>query len=218
MLQLADTTVTGAPRRGERMATAALQTEIGWIEVSADNDAITHLHWRGVQPARLQSSPLVKEAVKQLGAYFDKRLTQFDLPIVAAMYPATIDTTLPTAYVRNCVELELAKRATSSALSAPNQAAPADTTTIPSTELVTTSKSDAIRTALIEIDDMLPPELHYSGDSILCNGEATPRVLSHSRTACPARARGPADTPSHSRRARWNSRRASWCRRCGGRG
>ncbi len=83
MLQLAVRTVTGAPSRGERMATAALQTEIGWIEVSADNDAITHLHWRGVQPARLQSSPLVKEAVKQLGAYFDKRLTEFDLPIVA---------------------------------------------------------------------------------------------------------------------------------------
>ena len=83
MLQLADTMVTGAPSRGGRMATAALQTEIGWIEVSADNDAITHLFWRGVQPARLQSSPLVKEAVKQLGAYFDKRLTRFDLPIVA---------------------------------------------------------------------------------------------------------------------------------------
>jgi methylated-DNA-[protein]-cysteine S-methyltransferase len=60
-----------------------LETEIGWIEVSADNDAITHLHWRSVKPARLQSSPLVKEAVKQLGAYFEKRLTQFDLPIVA---------------------------------------------------------------------------------------------------------------------------------------
>ena len=65
------------------MATAALETAIGWIEVSADNDAITHLHWRGVKPARLQSSALVKEAVKQLGAYFEKRLTQFDLPIQA---------------------------------------------------------------------------------------------------------------------------------------
>ena len=83
MLQLADRTVTGAPSRGERMANAALQTEIGWIEVSADNDAITHLHWRGVQPARLQSSALVKEAVKQLAAYFDKRLKEFDLPIAA---------------------------------------------------------------------------------------------------------------------------------------
>jgi methylated-DNA-[protein]-cysteine S-methyltransferase len=80
---LAQSMAIDTPRRGERMATAALQTEIGWIEVSADNDAITHLHWRGVQPARLQSSPLVKEAVKQLAAYFDKRLKEFDLPIAA---------------------------------------------------------------------------------------------------------------------------------------
>lgn len=65
------------------MATAALQTEIGWIEISADNDAITHLYWRGVQPQRLQSSPLVKEAAKQLGAYFEKKLTRFELPIAA---------------------------------------------------------------------------------------------------------------------------------------
>src|SRR4029450_10858866 len=83
MLQLADTPVTGVPSRGEGMATAAWQTEIGWIEVSADNDAITRLFWRGVQPARLQSSPLVKEAVKQLGAYFDKRLKEFALPPAA---------------------------------------------------------------------------------------------------------------------------------------
>lgn len=68
---------------GIRMATAALETEIGWVEVSADNDAITHLYWRGVKPARLQPSPLVKEAVKQLQAYFDKKLTDFDLPIAA---------------------------------------------------------------------------------------------------------------------------------------
>ena len=66
-----------------RMATAALETEIGWVEISADNDAITHLYWRGVKPARLQASPLVKEAVKQLQAYFDKKLTDFDLPISA---------------------------------------------------------------------------------------------------------------------------------------
>ena len=65
------------------MATASLQTEIGWIEISADNDAITHLYWRGVQPQRLQSSALVKEAARQLSAYFEKRLTRFDLPIAA---------------------------------------------------------------------------------------------------------------------------------------
>ena len=61
MLQLADTTVTGAPRRGERMATAALQTEIGWIEVSADNDAITRLFWRGVPVINLPTRVIYPE-------------------------------------------------------------------------------------------------------------------------------------------------------------
>ena len=83
MLQHAQSTAIRNPQPGQKMATAALQTEIGWIEVSADNEAITHLFWRGVQPACLQSSALVKEAVKQLNAYFEKRLTQFDLPIAA---------------------------------------------------------------------------------------------------------------------------------------
>jgi methylated-DNA-[protein]-cysteine S-methyltransferase len=83
MLQHAESLDTGTPQRGGRMATAALQTEIGWIEVGADQEAITHLYWRGVAPQRLQSSPLVKEAVKQLQAYFDKRLTRFELPIAA---------------------------------------------------------------------------------------------------------------------------------------
>src|SRR5215475_10344926 len=83
MLQHAQATVIDFRQPVPQMATAALATEIGWIEVSADNDAITHLYWRGVQPQRLQSSAVVKEAVKQLGAYFEKRLTRFDLPIAA---------------------------------------------------------------------------------------------------------------------------------------
>src|SRR5512147_1529023 len=83
MLQHAQSIAFDYRQPGPRMATAALQTEIGWIEISADNDAITHLYWRGVQPQRLQSSPLVKEAARQLSAYFEKRLTQFDLPIAA---------------------------------------------------------------------------------------------------------------------------------------
>jgi methylated-DNA-[protein]-cysteine S-methyltransferase len=83
MLQQTQATAISFRQPGPRMATAALQTEIGWIEISADNDAITHLYWRGVQPQRLQSSPLVKEAARQLGAYFEKRLTQFELPIAA---------------------------------------------------------------------------------------------------------------------------------------
>ncbi len=65
------------------MPVAALETEIGWIEVTADGDAITHLFWRGTKPARLAASPLVKEAQKQLAAYFAGRLKAFDLPIKA---------------------------------------------------------------------------------------------------------------------------------------
>jgi len=66
-----------------KMASAALQTEIGWVEVAADHDAITHCYWRNTRPTRLQSSPLVKEAARQLQAYFDKKLTDFDLPLDA---------------------------------------------------------------------------------------------------------------------------------------
>ena len=83
MLQHAQSIAFDYRQPGPRMATAALQTEIGWIEISADNEAITHLYWRGVQPQRLQSSALVKEAARQLSAYFEKRLTRFDLPIAA---------------------------------------------------------------------------------------------------------------------------------------
>lgn len=66
-----------------KMAIAALQTEIGWVEVAADHNAITHCYWRNTKPARLQSSALVKEAARQLQAYFDKKLTDFDLPLDA---------------------------------------------------------------------------------------------------------------------------------------
>jgi methylated-DNA-[protein]-cysteine S-methyltransferase len=66
-----------------KMATATLQTEIGWVEIAADHNAITHCYWRNTRPARLQLSPLVKEAARQLQAYFDKKLTQFDLPLDA---------------------------------------------------------------------------------------------------------------------------------------
>lgn len=76
-------TLTRVEGKGFGMASAALETEIGWIEISADHDSITRLYWRGVKPVRLQSSPLVKEAARQLHAYFEKRLTKFDLPILA---------------------------------------------------------------------------------------------------------------------------------------
>src|SRR5687767_12335126 len=106
--------------------------------------------------------------------------------ILAAIYPAIIDTALPTAYVRNSVGLELANRAISSALSAPDKAAPANTTSAPSAELVTTSKSAAIRTALIEIDDIFPPSGIVPGIAFRVLAKQILRVLAQPRTVCPA--------------------------------
>ncbi len=60
-----------------------LTTSIGWVEVSADDQAITQVYWRAREPVTTQSSPLTTEAVAQLNAYFKRRLTHFDLPLAA---------------------------------------------------------------------------------------------------------------------------------------
>ena len=63
------------------MPTAAIETEIGWLEVMADAEAITHLNWRGIKPARLSGSPLVERAAEELKAYLTGKRRQFDLPL-----------------------------------------------------------------------------------------------------------------------------------------
>jgi methylated-DNA-[protein]-cysteine S-methyltransferase len=73
------------------MSTGAIETEIGWIEFSASNDALTRVEWRAVKPARLSSSPLIRETHRQLALYFDRRLQDFDLPIEADGTPFARD-------------------------------------------------------------------------------------------------------------------------------
>ncbi len=65
------------------MPLAALRTPIGWVEIMEDKGAISHLYWRAHAPARMVSSPLLREAQRQLEAYFARRLKQFDLPLAA---------------------------------------------------------------------------------------------------------------------------------------
>lgn len=65
------------------MPTAAIETEIGWLEVMADENAITHLNWRSVKPARLASSPLLERAADELKAYLAGKRRDFDLPLRA---------------------------------------------------------------------------------------------------------------------------------------
>lgn len=63
---------------------AALETEIGWIEVAASDTAIVQLHWHHRRPKRDDKSPLLDEARRQLSAYIEGRLQLFDLPLAPA--------------------------------------------------------------------------------------------------------------------------------------
>lgn len=57
---------------------AGMQTPLGPISLTETAGVITALQWRaGPAP----ETPLLAEAIRQLTAYFDRRLTQFDLPL-----------------------------------------------------------------------------------------------------------------------------------------
>ncbi len=60
------------------MMQAGMQSPLGPISVTETDGVITALHWRVGPEAE---SPLLIEAIHQLTAYFDRRLTKFDLPL-----------------------------------------------------------------------------------------------------------------------------------------
>lgn len=55
-----------------------LETPFGPISLREANGVLTHLDWFA---SNAEASPLVAEALAQLGAYFEKRLSAFDLPL-----------------------------------------------------------------------------------------------------------------------------------------
>lgn len=61
------------------MAVAVMNTPVGQIGVREDAGRITRLTWDLV--AEGEVTPLLFEALTQLAAYFDGRLTTFDLPL-----------------------------------------------------------------------------------------------------------------------------------------
>ena len=64
------------------MPRATIDTPTGPVTVEETGGAITRLTWgRGGGGG---TSPLLTEAAAQLGAYFDRRLTVFDLPLAPA--------------------------------------------------------------------------------------------------------------------------------------
>jgi methylated-DNA-[protein]-cysteine S-methyltransferase len=61
------------------MPQRSLHSPVGDISISEDDGKIVALDWGWGRDQ--ESSPLLKEAVQQLNAYFDGKLTKFDLPL-----------------------------------------------------------------------------------------------------------------------------------------
>lgn len=70
------------------MPQAFIHSPIGRISVAGDGERLTAIRI-GEAPLAAEPSaePLICEALAQLGAYFDGRLTVFDLPLAAATSP-----------------------------------------------------------------------------------------------------------------------------------
>lgn len=58
---------------------ASLSTPVGVLTATSNGTAITALSWQ-MSPSQ-ETRPELNEAIAQLGAYFDGRLTAFDLPL-----------------------------------------------------------------------------------------------------------------------------------------
>lgn len=64
------------------MPSLSISTPVGRLTIDGSDEAIVRVRWAD-GPAG-QSPPLLKEAARQLQAYFAGRLVKFDLPLAAA--------------------------------------------------------------------------------------------------------------------------------------
>ena len=63
------------------MPSLSISSPVGHLTIDAADEAIARIRWAD-DPAG-QSTPLLKEAARQLQAYFAGRLVKFDLPLAA---------------------------------------------------------------------------------------------------------------------------------------
>jgi methylated-DNA-[protein]-cysteine S-methyltransferase len=72
------------------MFTATLSSPIGPIMLNSDGDQLLSIRLSGraaTAPEEMSADPLLREAVHQLKAWFDRQLTSFNLPLTATSTP-----------------------------------------------------------------------------------------------------------------------------------
>lgn len=72
-----------APNIMSMTSTGTLESPVGLLAVVSDGESITSVAWRTASPpdAGSTADPLLEESLRQLRAYFDGRLTRFDVPV-----------------------------------------------------------------------------------------------------------------------------------------
>jgi len=80
------------------MSSGTVSTPVGLLTVVSDGAAITRVAWRTspVPATGPAHDALLDEALRQLGAYFDGRLTTFDLPFDLGLQSETTHAVLTT--------------------------------------------------------------------------------------------------------------------------
>ncbi|WP_322099292.1 methylated-DNA--[protein]-cysteine S-methyltransferase [Haematospirillum sp. H1815] len=66
------------------MSHIVLHSPLGWMTLFEADDCLVSLDWGRGMEAGCEETPLLKEAGKQLQAWFDRRLENFDLPLATA--------------------------------------------------------------------------------------------------------------------------------------
>ena len=63
------------------MPAAAFETTVGWLRVVQSGEVITRVSWCAPAAIEPAATPLLAEVGRQLGAYFDGRLRDFELAL-----------------------------------------------------------------------------------------------------------------------------------------